>query len=94
MTDKVRFAAYVPTIEEVKNCHDRLMAAGGMLPIGEGTFEEDFYQCVIERAAEFIVIESVRYWKARVTPLTEGLQHGCDSESCLTSDDPLDEIPF
>lgn len=86
-----RFAGYTPTIEEVKKCHDRLMQAGGILPVETQSFTEDFYQCVIERAATFEVIEEARYWKAREQPLLGGLEHEVKPDPAT---DPLDDFPF
>lgn len=66
--------AYVPTIEEVKDCCQRLIDAGCVLPVGN-TLESDFFQSTIDRAATMIVIECVRYWEVREHPLLDGLLH-------------------
>ena len=66
---------HTPTIEEVKECIQRLMDAGGILPVGETPFESEYFQSTIHRAAILTTIEGVRYWEAREQPLLDGLSH-------------------
>ncbi len=79
--------AYVPTIEEVKDCYRRLINAGGVLPVGNTPFESDFFQSTIDRAATMIVIEGWRYWEVREQPLLDGLLHEVKSESSEALED-------
>lgn len=64
---------YVPTIESVNDCRRRLFDAGGILETH--IIEEDYFLSDLQRAAQFIVIEGVRYWEALEEPNLEGLEH-------------------
>lgn len=79
----------IPTIEEVEQCYSRLLNAGGLLPLGTKSFEDDFFQSTITRAAKIKVIEGVGYWEALKKPDTKGLIHELSPQI-----PDSDEFPF
>jgi hypothetical protein len=76
------------TIQEVKECHKRLIEAGTMLPVQGSFLGEDYYTNTIERAAESVVVEGVLYWKAKDTPDLEGCVEEVKIEVNLNEDAP------
>lgn len=70
-------------------CRCRLIAASGLLPVGDTKFESDFSQYIIGLVANFKVIDSVRYWELKANPDLSELP-----EDPQTAADQDLDIPF